>query len=116
MRRPLILAALALACGDKDDADSGTNTTAACGTMSAFVSGTVTGPGATEATVLANGPSEVTADWTAPDGETLRYELNLPTAGEWSINAYVGDCEGEPFELSVAACTEHTVDLSVSCL
>jgi len=96
-----------------DGGDSGDKVQ--CGSTMAFIHGTVTGSGATSAEVFAyGGGDDVLADWTAVEGDALRYELNVE-GGDWTVSAFVGDCESEPFELSIQACEEREVDLTVSC-
>ncbi len=123
----LLALPLVFACGDKesdedeegwglDDTAGSSSGDDGCGTMDAFVYGTVTGPGGSDpnvnAEVYAYNP---TADLTQPgemqgDGS---YELNIQE-GTWIVYATDGICWSDDVTLDAEACTEVPLDIEIT--
>ena len=112
MRHHLCFVPLLWACSSGTDDTS----TLQCGSMAAFVSGTVTdasGNPVPNPVVAANLGSEAVAssDWSDASGA---YELNLESAGTWVLVASAPDnsCLSETTDLTVVACEEYVVNFT----
>lgn len=113
--------ALAGGCFSKDDdtgateADGADGTGGGCGTVAAFVYGTVSGAEAPTVTAENDAGESVPADWYGtPEDGAVPYELNVLN-GDWLVTATADGCTSQTKVLSAEACTEYEMNFELEC-